>query len=312
MSQKSKPRLGRGLSALLGQPVAVEPHIRVPSTQANQTTQTRGPDSAATQLQVLRVADIGPSRFQPRQVMDEAALERLASSIRVSGVIQPVAVRAASVPGGPAWELVAGERRWRAATRAGLERIPAVVVSLDDRESAEWGLIENVQREDLNAIERAWALRRMVEHFDLAHDAVAERVGLDRSSVTNLIRLTELEDVIQNLIATQALSAGHGKALLAFDPGAGRVDAAKRAAAHKWSVRKLESLARAGDVSSAAATQPARSVQVADLERQLSEHLGTRVRIATDRSGVRGRLVISFYDLDQFDGVLTKLGYRGS
>ncbi len=310
MSSKSRPRLGRGLSALLGQPVSVEPQVRGPDTIID-SAEIPVASTAPNQLQLIRISDIEPSRFQPRQVMDEAALERLAASIRVSGVIQPVAVRASSVAGGRTWELVAGERRWRAATRAGLEFVPSVVVSLDDRESAEWGLIENVQREDLNAIERGWALRRMVEHFELAHDAVAERVGLERSSVTNLIRLTELESPIQDLIARNELGAGHGKALLAFSPGAGRVEAAKRAAANKWSVRKLEQLSRAGSsVPSTPATT--RSVQVADLERQLGEHLGTRVRIATDKSGVRGRLVISFFDLDQFDGVLAKLGYRGS
>jgi ParB family chromosome partitioning protein len=307
MTSKSRPRLGRGLSALLGQPVSVEPpagHDNV----ASAAPATGDRDDAAPQLQLIRVSEIGPSRFQPRQVMDEAALERLAASIRVSGVIQPVAVRPASVAGERRWELVAGERRWRAASRAGLELIPAVVVSLDDRESAEWGLIENVQREDLNAIERGWALRRMVEHFELAHDAVAERVGLERSSVTNFIRLTELETSIQDLIARDKLSAGHGKALLALPPGPGRVDAAKRAAAHQWSVRKLEELARGEKKGVAAAPAEKRSVGVADLERRLGAHLGTKVRILPDRSGIRGRLVISFYDLDQFDGVLAKIG----
>jgi len=244
-------------------------------------------------------------------VMGEEALERLAASIRVSGVIQPVALRRSTTTGDTAWELVAGERRWRAATRAGLERIPAVVVHLDDRESAEWGLVENVQREDLNAIERGWALRRMVEHFALAHDAVADRVGLERSSVTNLIRLTDLETAIQDLIAQGGLSAGHGKALLSFAPGSARVEAARKAAEQKWSVRKLEELAR-GESASRARGQEPRSVQVADLEQRLSEHLGTRVQIRTDSSGVRGRISVSFYDLDQFDGLMAKMGYRGA
>lgn len=302
MSSKSRPRLGRGLSALLGQPVAIEAGAHVGPSEPAFTPSS----DVAPQLQLIRVSEVTPSRFQPRQVMDEAALERLSASIRISGVIQPVAVRAAAAGERARWELVAGERRWRAATRAGLELIPAVVVSLDDRESAEWGLIENVQREDLNAIERGWALRRMVEHFELAHDAVAERVGLERSSVTNFIRLTELEKAIQELIARDELSAGHGKALLAYPAGPARVEVAQRAAAHKWSVRKLEEMARGEKME--AAPRTGTSVQVADLERRLSEHLGTKVRIVTDHGGVRGRMVISFYDLDQFDGVLAKIG----
>lgn len=307
---KARPRLGRGLSALLGQPVSVEPQTRgedpVPEPVPVAVPQT---GAAGSQLQLIGVASVVPSRFQPRQVMDDAALERLAASIRVSGVIQPIAVRASTV-GGAKWELVAGERRWRAAQRAGLERIPAVVVSLDDRESAEWGLIENVQREDLNAIERGWALRKMVEQFELAHDDVAERVGLERSSVTNLIRLTELEKVIQDLIGGGQLSAGHGKALLAMNPGGDRVEMARRAAQHKWSVRRLETLSRAKKAGEVVTSGVQRSVQVADLERQLSEHLGTKVRISTDKSGVRGRLVVNFFDLDQFDGILTKIGWN--
>lgn len=326
-STPSRSRLGRGLSSLLGQPVAVDvpggPLHQAASPAelpADEVVQNADPDraqSAAPHDRVLRliaVTDIAPNRFQPRQTIAPAALDGLAASIRTSGVMQPVAVRPTSSGGGGAdrYELIAGERRWRAAQLAGLSHVPAIVSDISDREAAEWALVENVQREDLNAVDRAHALRGLAERFNVSHAELAERLGLERSTVTNLIRLCELEPAILELVASGTLSAGHGKALLARPSGPGRIDLARRAAAAGWSVRRLENAARAGTGGTTGSTPTAhpRGIALADVERQLSEYLSTKVHIKTDRSGRRGRITLDFFDLDHFDALMTKIGAR--
>jgi len=273
---------------------------------------------------------VQPNPFQPRREMDPEALESLASSIRQSGVIQPILVRplprgGGSVAGSDAYQLIAGERRWRAAQAAGLDAIPAIVRDLDDESAAELALVENIQREDLNAIERAGALRVLVERFGLTQTQVGERVGLNRSSVANLMRLGELEDEIQALIAQDRIGAGHGKALLAIPAGTRRIELAHRAAEHRWTVRALERAVTnaqrhgpdersPGENAAAGAVGESgdddRSASLADLERQLGEHLGTKVRIKTDGSGQKGRMVVEFYGLEHFDGLMEKIGFR--
>lgn len=262
---------------------------------------------------MLTVADIGPSPLQPRRVFDEAALDRLAESIRRAGVMQPVIVRPGTT--GPRFELVAGERRWRAAARAGLTQIPAIVRSLSDEETAEWALVENVQREDLNPIERAEALAQLTRRFGLSQADVAARVGLDRTSVANLVRLLELEPQIREKIASGILTFGHGRALLAMAPGPARITLAQRAIDEQWSVRQLERTVAATQAPAATAITPkkpddlARVAARAALEKQLGEHLGTKVHITTDRGGAKGRLTIEFFGLDHFDGLLHKFGF---
>lgn len=253
--------------------------------------------------------------------MDEASLAKLAASIKAAGVMQPIAVRPASATAGAsddgaAWEIVAGERRWRAAKLAGLSVIPAVVSSLSDRDAAEWGMVENLQREDLNTMDRAWGLKNLVEAFGLQHAEVAERVGLDRSSVSNLIRLTELEVSIQDLLREGSLGLGHGKALLSSESGPAREKLAKAAASQKWSVRRLEratggaaTAAVPSGVGGASASDPLRAdAAIRDLERQLSEHLGTKVRIVTGASRTKGRVLLDFYSLEHFDGLMSLMG----
>jgi ParB family chromosome partitioning protein len=265
-------------------------------------------------------------------VFDEKALDRLAESIKRSGMMQPVVLRSARPAGGGSgggvkYELVAGERRWRAAKLAGLARVPALVRELSDEEAAEWGLVENVQREDLNPMERAWAFRALIEQFSLTHAQIAERVGVDRSTVANTVRLTELEPLIQEMVTEGTLKEGHGRALLALAGGAKRVEMAKKAAAEGWSVRQVERAVAAAaleamhqGISSAkrmaeaaaeltAGLSPAKLARL-DLERQLSEHLGTKVTITTDRGGEKGKLTLEFYGLDHFDGLLAKFGFR--
>ncbi|CAG0961918.1 putative chromosome-partitioning protein ParB [Phycisphaerales bacterium] len=322
-NETTKPRrLGRGLSSLLNIPAPVDvpaaPHSRLPSAAAElKSAHQQVVGDALSDLTQVRVDSIVASPFQPRQSMDEGSLQRLADSIRRSGVLQPILVRPAS---GGGYELVAGERRWRAARLAGLERLPALVRELSDEQAAEHALVENVQRDDLNPMDRAWALKSLGERFALSHSQLAERVGLERSSVANLIRLTELEPEIAGLISSGRLSAGHGKALLGAPSGSGRITLAKKATDDEMSVRALERLIQAGGSLGATAgtkgrlpvdpKDEARLAVLADLQRQIGQQLGTKVSIGTDRRGKRGRIVLEFYGLDHFDSLMSRLGVK--
>ncbi|MFO0835185.1 MAG: ParB/RepB/Spo0J family partition protein [Phycisphaerales bacterium] len=254
-----------------------------------------------------------PNKYQPRTNFDDAGLAELAESIRRVGVVQPILVRPRAVGG---YEIVAGERRWRAAKLAGLLEIPAIVKTLSDAESAEWAVIENVQREDLNAIERGMAMRGLIDRFGLTQAQVAERVGIDRSTVANLIRLVELEPSIRDMIVSGTLSAGHGKALLMAPAGASREALAEKAAKEEWSVRRIERAASGLAEGNRQAVKPskqlssAQAAAIADLERRLGEHLGTKVSIHTDTKGEKGRVVLEFYGLDHFDGLMSRLGFQ--
>jgi ParB family chromosome partitioning protein len=257
---------------------------------------------------MLPPAAIRPNPSQPRQEFDETALASLAESIRTAGVMQPIVVR--RDPAGDGFLLVAGERRWRAATRIALPTIPAVVREVDDRQAAEWALIENLQREDLNPLERARAFARLIDEYDLTHQEIAESVGLDRSSVSNHLRLLELEEPIQAAVGAGHLSLGHAKALLSITNSEARTTTAARAIRDGWSVREVERRAKtAGRKTPTKAPRPAADLpaNLKDLERRLEEHLGTRVRIRTAGKG-RGRVIIEYFDLDQFDGLLQHLG----
>ncbi|MBK9188432.1 MAG: ParB/RepB/Spo0J family partition protein [Phycisphaerales bacterium] len=259
-------------------------------------------------LCMLPLDAVVPSPFQPRRTIDQASVEQLASSIRRSGVMQPVIVRSL---GAGRYELVVGERRWRASRVAQLTHIPALVRDLADEEAAEWALVENVQREDLNAMERAHALRGLCERFGMTQTQVAERVALDRSTVTNLIRLTELEDSIATLLEQGKLSMGHGRALLGAPAGVVRESLAVQAAAQAWSVRKLERECQRMHAAKPSAGKPSpRAMVLADLEKQIADQLGTKVMIRADRKGVRGRVVIEFYGHDHFEGLLARMGVR--
>lgn len=319
----AKPRrLGRGLSSLLEAPVPVQVPTAdvVHNTKSSIIDKPPRPQASGGGGEVgvieIDIAGVVPSPHQPRRGIDEAGIQRLADSIRRSGLMQPVIVRPRSAGGAP-YELVAGERRWRAATQAGLTRIPALVRDLSDEESAEWALVENVQREDLNAMERAWGFRAMAEKFGLTHGQIGERVGIDRSTVANFVRLTELEEPIQEMIVRGHLNSGHGKALLAIPPGQGRIDLALEAVREGWNTRRLERAAAAiQEGRKQRAEAPARDLSkpaaVEDLERRLGEYLGSKVSITTDRAGKRGRLSIEFYGLDHFDGLMTKIGFSTS
>lgn len=270
-------------------------------------------------MRSIAVGAVMPNRYQPRGSIE--GLDELSGSIRRSGVMQPIAVRRAD-PGAEAeYEIVAGERRWRAAMMAGLTHIPAIVVSLDDRGAAEWAIVENVQREDLNPIERAIAFERLIAEFGATQAEVAERVGISRVTVANTLRLLDLEPPIAAMVIAGELSAGHAKALLMAPMGDRRIEAAKKAAEAGWSVRALEQWASdearrvspvtlKGEPSAVLGATKARAIHVAALEKQLSDHLGTRVRVKSSADGKKGRMVIEFYSLEHFEGVIGKMGFR--
>ena len=330
-SQKGPVRkLGRGLQALIGTPVQIQAPaasggasaVSAPKPVLGNPVMANVPTTAPLQegvdgplLREIPVDRIVPNRRQPRVDFDQASLAALAESIKQSGLMQPIMVR--PTPSG--FELVAGERRWRAAKLIGLKVIPAVIRSVDDQGAAELALVENIQREDLNPMERAHALRRLADEFSLTHQAVAEKVGLDRASVTNLLRLSELDSATSDLVRSGRLSQGHAKALLGIQDASARAQLAARVVAEEWSVRELErriqQVQRGGSVlphspsTGATAEVTARDANVADLERQLAEHLGTRVSIQLGRKKGSGRLSIEFYNLDQFDGLMQKMGF---
>lgn len=300
-------RLGRGLSGLIGTPVQVpgSPRRSEPEpTPPTPKTDSKSFNSNDLGLVFLPHSSIVPSPFQPRRSFDQEAMNRLADSIRQSGMMQPVLVRRQA----DGYELVAGERRWRAAQSAGLSSVPAIVRELTDEESAQFALVENVQREDLNPIERAAAFKAMGDRFGLTHAQIAERVGIERPTVANFVRLLDLEPQIQGLIERGELSGGHGRALLAAAPGSTRIELAAKAASEDWSVRKLEQAAKPRGAGIAAPAS--RLASLVDLEKQLGEFLGTKVSIRTDRTGKRGRVEVEFYGLDHFDGLMLKLGFR--
>ena len=295
-----KRGLGRGLEALLGPKAAAE----TPPPQAQ-------PGEA---LRRLPVTQLQPGKYQPRTAMDPAKLDELAESIKAQGVIQPIVVR--EVTAGT-FEIVAGERRWRASQQAGLSEVPVVVRELDDRTVIAMALIENIQREDLNPLEEAQSLQRLIDEFSLTHAEAAEAVGRSRAAVSNLLRLLDLPPAIRALLEARRLEMGHARALLTLSPELAS-KLAFEAAEQGWSVREVERRAHefaAGklpaDGRKAKPAKAAPQPDIAALENELSETLGAKVAIAHGR-GNKGKLVIHYTDLDTLDGVLERLrGARG-
>lgn len=298
MSAPKKRGLGRGLEALLGPKGAETPPAEAQPGEA---------------LRTLPVQQLQPGKYQPRMQMDAAKLTELAESIKAQGVIQPIVVRELS-PG--KFEIVAGERRWRASQEAGLAEVPVVVRELDDRTVIAMALIENIQREDLNPLEEAQSLQRLINEFSLTHAEAAEAVGRSRAAVSNLLRLLELPPAIRALLEARRLEMGHARALLTLSPDLAS-KLASDAAEQGWSVREVEHRAQqfaAGKVPvTGKKAKPAKAApqpDIASLETELSETLGTRVTIAHGRGG-KGKLIIQYTDLDTLDGVLERLRPRG-
>jgi ParB family transcriptional regulator, chromosome partitioning protein len=262
--------------------------------------------SAGESLQSLPLDRIGVGKYQPRTRMDEDSLAELALSIKAQGVMQPILVR--PVDGGR-YEIIAGERRWRAAQRAGLKEVPALVRSVPDQAALALALIENIQREDLNPLEEAQGIARLISEFRLTHDAAAAAVGRSRSAVSNLLRLTQLPKQVQGYLLAGKLDMGHARALLGLS-GAQQVAAAAKVVAEQMSVRDTERLVRSVLTPparrKARATTAGRDADLVRLQEELAETLGARVRIVAANKGT-GRLVIDYSSLEQLDGILSRL-----
>ncbi|HET9834849.1 MAG TPA: ParB/RepB/Spo0J family partition protein [Rhodanobacteraceae bacterium] len=260
-------------------------------------------EAAGEALRTLDVTQIAPGKYQPRQHMNEAKLEELAASIKAQGLIQPIVVRAL---GREKFELIAGERRWRAAQKAGLTEIPAVVRDVAPQAVLAMALIENIQREELSALEEAQALHRLIEEFDLTQQQAADAVGRSRAAVANLLRLLELPEPIRRLLENGQIEMGHARALGTL-PAPRAIALAEKAAAEQWSVRELEEAVRLAQLApSAKRRTPHADPDILALERELSEKLGARVQIAHGRNG-RGKLTIRYHSSDELEGVLAKL-----
>jgi ParB family chromosome partitioning protein len=286
MTMKKK-RLGRGLGSLIG--------------NFEQVTEVSDEDRA-TGLSELDVDQIKRGKYQPRQYFDPQALQELADSISAQGVIQPIVVR----PDGNHYELIAGERRWRAAQLAGLQKIPVVIRDLDSKSAAAIALIENIQREDLNPLEESQALMRLIQEFDLTHQQVADSVGRSRATVSNLLRLLDLADPVKDLVNRGLLDMGHARALLALIQQ-DQIEIATIVVNRGLSVRETEALVKktlsSQDQNSIGLSQ-VKDPDIVRLEVQISEKLGAGVQVKTRKKGA-GDLIISFHNSDELEGILS-------
>ena len=282
-----KAGLGRGLDVLLS------------SARTNMAKPAEG-----SALHRLPIENIRPSPYQPRKRIDPDALQELADSIKAQGLIQPIAVRA--VADGQ-YELIAGERRWRACQLAGLHDIPAVVHDIADQVAAAMALIENIQRQDLNALEEAHALRRLIDEFGLTHQQTADAIGRSRASVSNLLRLLDLEETTKALVDNGQLEMGHARALLGLQ-GEQQAQIAAQAAQQQLSVRETEQLVKQAQATQTpmTASKPQPVADVVQLEQRLADVLGAKVIIRYNRRG-QGKLVIEYNSLDELDGILNHI-----
>jgi len=298
MSTKRKG-LGRGLDALLGD---------VEITPPPASTDTPSQDG----LREIALDLLQRGAYQPRQDMREDALEELAASIRTQGVVQPIVVRPlgqTDASGAQRYEIVAGERRWRAAQLAGLDAIPAVIREIPDSAAIAVALIENIQRENLNPLEEAQALRRLIDEFELTHQEAAEAIGRSRTAVSNLLRLLDLNIDVKKLVLSGALEMGHARALLALADGRKQAEVARRVARSGLSVRETERLVKktlAGAGQRPAARQASRDPDIRRLQDDLAGRLGARVSIQHSKNG-RGKLVVTYNSLDELDGILSHI-----
>ena len=290
MATKKLKGLGRGLDALLGGDSA--------------------PEAASAQLpSTLKVDQIQAGKYQPRTRMDETSLSELAASIKTQGIMQPVLVRPLDSGSPVPYEIIAGERRFRAAQMAGLEEIPVLVREVDDQAAAAMALSENIQREDLNPLEEAQGIQRLISDFNFTHEQAAHAVGRSRSAVSNLLRLINLAQPVQTMLMAGDIDMGHARALLAVD-SANQITLATHVVAKRLSVRETEKLVARAIEDQNAPAAPARARDKAGdivrLEEELSDHLATPVMFKMGAKG-KGQLIIDFADLDILDGVLARL-----
>lgn len=278
-----KKALGKGLDALL------------PSAVVSQTVESGD-------VQHIRIEDIVPNRYQPRQNFTPGELAELTASIKESGVLQPIMVRR---KGDGIYELIAGERRWRASKEAGLKTIQAVVRNCGDQEALLIAMVENLQREDLNPMEVARAYSRMMNEFGLTQDVIAQRVGCDRSSVANVVRLTHLHPEVQELVETGTLSAGHAKAILGLESPDSQMRVSKIVASQGLSVRETEKLVHSSVVGRKRHRVLVRNSECHALEERLQKRFGTKVTIHPKRRG--GKIILHYFSAQELEGVLERL-----
>ncbi len=295
-----KKRLGRGLDALLSRPSAEE-------TEAAPT-----PAGAADGFLLIPVEHLQRGQYQPRVDIREDSLEELANSIQAQGIVQPIVARPVASGNNKTqrYEIVAGERRWRAAQMAGLHEVPAIVRDIPDESAIAMALIENIQRENLNPIEESRALDRLISEFDLTHAEAAKAVGRSRAAVSNLLRLQELSEKVMPMLEARELEMGHARALLAITNAAQQFDAARQVVKNGMSVRETERLVRRMQENSGA-KKPAKAAaegnaDIRRLEVEVSEKLGAKVRVDHTKKG-SGKLIINYNTLDELDGILNHI-----
>ncbi|HTQ97865.1 MAG TPA: ParB/RepB/Spo0J family partition protein [Candidatus Acidoferrum sp.] len=307
--------LGRGLGALIREPepqsavapapasAGVSPAAHGPTALSGAAVAVGHAPSAITGPLQIDIDLIQPSPYQPRTRFREETLDELARSIQASGIIQPIVLR----PVGKGYQLIAGERRWRAAQKAGLTKVSAIVREVPDELALEMTLVENIQREDLNAMEAARAFERLMDEFQLTQEAVAERTGKDRATVANALRLLKLEPTIQDWIEEGKLTAGHGRALLGVAELSLRMRYAKRAARGGLTVRQIERLGSRRARSARMATETAMDPNIREALDELQRHLGTKIFLREKTRLRPGQLVLEYYDDAQLMGIYDRL-----
>ena len=302
-------------------PQASRASVSIPAPTVSREPQpslvaTVAAEALGKRIQEIQISQIRPNARQPRRDFDSKAIDELADSIRAAGLLQPVVVR--PIAGAKdQFELIAGERRLRACKTLNWGKIPAIVTNATDQDAGIWALIENVHRSDLNPMDRALSLKQLAGEFRLTHEALAEQVGLDRSSVTNLLRLAELDETTSGLVRKGLLSQGHAKALLSVSNLKTRATLAESSVRGEWSVRALEREVQriASDEVTSVPRGTAGSrkrANVEALERKLAQLLGTDVSIQSGRKPNTGKLQVAFYSLEQFEGLISKLGVKAS
>jgi len=305
--KKEKPKhLGRGLQSLLRPIMSDSEHLDPLSVKTHYDPNFPPDNTIHDSLKEISIESISPNPYQARTVWNEQELAELAESVRSNGIIQPIIVR----PAGTGYQLIAGERRFRAAKMASLATIPALIRQATDEQLHEWALVENIHRVNLNPIERAKAYQDYLSTFSLTQAEAAERLGEGRSAIANYLRILDLPQEIKQMLAEDKLSMGHARAILALPTDELRRKLANRAMAGRLSVREVERLVRRylAGTNQTSNTPRSKAPHITDLEHKLASQLGTKVSIDTRKNGQRGRILIEFYSLDEFDGIMEKLG----
>lgn len=298
-----KKALGKGLSALIPDSY-MQAKVPAPAATPTRHAVLERPEPAGFAL--IPLAQIRPNHDQPRKVFPPEEIQELAASIKEKGILQPIVVTRV---GEKQYELICGERRFRAAEICGLQEIPAVIKDLAGHDFLEWALIENIQRQDLNALEEAEAYQRLADERMLGHEEIAKRLGKSRTAVTNTMRLLRLPTEVQALIANGSLAAGHARALLGLLTPEHQRQLARRIAEEKLSVRQVEAIVNRSQAHKRKAkTARQLNQNIVDLERRLMEHFGTQVKIYPRKDQTQGRLEIHYYSLDDLDRILQRSG----